>query len=145
MACRAGSRGGVSSRPAGLRRQRGFTLIELLVTIGVIGLLVTILIPSLQRAREQAKSAVCQSNLHQLWQLLHVVEKGQMKWPSPNGWLEFVNRQGAGNVVICPNDEGDATLADLEEVYLVQNPGGLEYYPILECIERGDQWPCRNN
>lgn len=48
------------------RRGRGFTLIELLVVVAIIALLIAILLPSLQRAREKARSSVCQSNLHQL-------------------------------------------------------------------------------
>lgn len=43
-----------------------FTLIELLVVISIIGILTSILLPSLAQAREKAKSAVCQSNLKQL-------------------------------------------------------------------------------
>ena len=45
---------------------RKFTLIELLIVIAVIGILVTLLMPSLARAREAAKSAVCMSNLSQI-------------------------------------------------------------------------------
>lgn len=49
-----------------LKKAVGFTLTELLVSIAIIGLLVSILLPSLSRAREMAKGAGCMSNLRQL-------------------------------------------------------------------------------
>ena len=48
-----------------MRTKRGFTLIELLVVIAIIALLLAILMPALQRVKQQARAVVCQSNLKQ--------------------------------------------------------------------------------
>lgn len=49
-----------------MRKQQGFTLIELLVVIAIIAILLAILMPSLNRVREQGKRAFCLNNLRQL-------------------------------------------------------------------------------
>ena len=57
-----------------LLARKGFTLVELLVVIGIVSVLIAMLLPALQKAKQQANSTQCKSNLRVLGQMLYIYQ-----------------------------------------------------------------------
>ena len=127
--------------PFAPRSSRGFTLIELLVVVAIIALLVAILLPSLKRAREQAKRAVCASNIHQLIVGLHLYhEDNGGELPGRSGYVPHTLssfRPGDG-----PNEPESNRYGDFSGMFPTYGPDPDMYYcPSGPVQSDGLIWP----
>ena len=71
---------------ANLPRRQAFTLVELLVVIAVIAILASLILPSLARAKEQARTTICTSNVRQMMLAMSMYVNEYTRYPSVYTW-----------------------------------------------------------
>ena len=101
------------------KRRQGFTLVELLVVIAIIGVLVALLLPAIQAAREAARRMSCSNNLKQLGLALHLYHDVHNNFPQGVNMVD-----GTNNAYATPGwSWGASILPHIEETGLYDTLG----------------------
>ncbi|NCY01796.1 MAG: DUF1559 domain-containing protein [Planctomycetia bacterium] len=108
----AGDSRAAAGRPRALRP--GFTLVELLVVIAIIGVLVGLLLPSVQAAREAARRSSCQNNLRQIGIAILNHENARKHFPPSSAATGLGNAPWSGQALLLPYVEGDTIFKKID-------------------------------
>jgi prepilin-type N-terminal cleavage/methylation domain-containing protein len=100
--------------------RRGFTLVELLVVITIIGILVALLLPAVQAAREAARMVQCQNNLKQLSLGMLGFEQTNGHFPAGGWGCDWVGDPDRGTDIEQPGGWFFAILPHVEQLPLYQ-------------------------
>jgi prepilin-type N-terminal cleavage/methylation domain-containing protein/prepilin-type processing-associated H-X9-DG protein len=129
-----------------MNKKKGFTLIELLVVIAVIAVLMGILMPSLQKAREQAKGVICQSRLREwglVWSMY--VNENRGKFPDMSGhtWMHGLREYYKENedLLFCPMTSRNKLIeegASIRYAVISDNGEPVASYALNEWVYNSD-------
>lgn len=108
------------------KRQRGFTLVELLVVIGIIALLISILLPSLAKARASAQKVACAANLRQLGTMLMMYADDNKGVILPGGGYSYMTK-GDYHLNDAPGSNGNSSFKNFVTTYLKGDGNNLRF------------------
>ena len=119
-----------------------FTLIELLVVVAIIGILASILMPSLSKARAKVKTAVCMNNNKQISMAIIMYSQNSVipnHWDGSELWLDHISEFAGGfadnKVFACPEVNYDNSTGKIYHYSMSSQARGLPLNAIISPVD----------